>query len=606
MDELDKVISDLQNYQSSLYLKLLDGIPRILDFKLEQYSKQLEELNKRLVDTEQPRLVNALCASNMKKDTIEYKSTKDGKYKSFDLNESVVIDITTGKVTDIKSDEIPSDAPRGITNLFNSSTQCQGKPRSLTIRANLADEESDPASGVSYPNWQDLQEQNKSYFEQMDKRNKLRGFLSYIQSTKTDLNQRITIRSTNGPSRIGTNLEDRLIQLKDSLKQLRDNIIGESRQDIRNKMAQFVISFANNWRLYTNQYLNIALLGPPGSGKSSLAKYIGQIFKNLGILILGQVSDESRATIVGQYVGQTADKVRKMLVDNLESIVFIDEAYAIAQGSGQEKYDPYGVEAINEIVGFLDKNKGQICIISAGYADEMNKYWFGPNPGLRRRTPYVWTLKNYTSSELFDIMKFATHKEAYSYAILNTGNSTILENNRVGSYIKSILDYYNAKKFFINQAGDMETLVSEIVNQHFLTDKRLSLNDIQDIFQSFLTDRAESTPELSNIKEANIKSQLDSLKQDASRVAIVVAPNAPVPTPVIPSRGNIVLSPSSSAEEEEEESEDKGEIESSSENDSDHQPIQVRKDRRLRRIIPSSPDESSSDRSRSRQKRGKK
>lgn len=285
---------------------------------------------------------------------------------------------------------------------------------------------------------------------------------------------------------------DTLIQL---LLNFKTYVSGDSRLPVRNSISEMVIAFVHNWRTFADSYINAVLLGPPGSGKSETAKRVGVIMANLGILAKGGFSTHSRASIVGQYIGETAKKVNSILVNNLENVLFIDEAYAIAQGSG-DSTDPYGVEAINEIVGFLDKYKGKICVIAAGYDCEMEKYWFGVNPGLRRRTRYTWTMQNFTPIELFNIIKRNIERWKGNNAYISKNKDTppegsgkfmILQGKLVGQRLYTLIEMFQT--LLVNQAGDAEAIADLIISSYYTKLSPLSSSDIDRIMYSFLKTR---------------------------------------------------------------------------------------------------------------------
>lgn len=178
------------------------------------------------------------------------------------------------------------------------------------------------------------------------------------------------------------------------------------REEIANGIARLCVAFFNNPAMYSKQYITFTLTGGPGTGKTELANRIAAVLASLGVLIDGSVTVTSRASLVGQHIGETADKVNNVLKGNLENVLFIDEAYSVAQGSpgSSAKFDPYGIEALNELTGFLDKNKGIIAVIVAGYKCEMEEFFYGANPGLRRRFKYQFELMPYTPLQLMQIL----------------------------------------------------------------------------------------------------------------------------------------------------------------------------------------------------------
>lgn len=283
----------------------------------------------------------------------------------------------------------------------------------------------------------------------------------------------------------------RIVELLKVLQDFKSSIIGTSRKKIRDEVANIIKIFSNNWRAFSTSYINGVLLGPPGSGKTETAKSVGKIFAKLGILGKGEFQFHSRASMVGQYIGETALKVRNILASGLENVLFIDEAYALAQGS-DGSFDPYGVEAVNEIVGFLDKYRGKICIIAAGYECEMDKYWFGVNPGLRRRTRFNWTMEEFSAEELFMIIKKNVETWKSAGAKFPSSNSdskqkNILDNQSSGVHLLQLLKAY--LPLLVNQGGDAELIADMIISRYYEKNLPLSSIDLDEIMYKFLWDR---------------------------------------------------------------------------------------------------------------------
>jgi ATP-dependent 26S proteasome regulatory subunit len=342
-------------------------------------------------------------------------------------------------------------------------------------------------SGIDpvYPEWDSIKENNINYFNAIEQRNDLILLVNRIKlNLKGILNKKTLDEVISTKVIIYDQINDDEItkRINNLLNAIKEKTFyqsikkGPARENIRNSIAKIIKSFSVDWKQFTTQYMNIVLEGPPGSGKTTIAVGIGNIFKELGILVNGTLKIHSRATMVGQYIGETALKVNKILNNNLEGIIFIDEAYAIAQGSGNE-YDPYGVEALNEIVGFLDKHRGQICLISVGYKCEMEKFWFSPNPGLRRRTPYVWDLPSFNSAELLLIFEsFLSQSNVYY---------DIAENPNVFEYfLKKV--FIALRTYFNNEAGDMEILAKNYYLLSYFENERAKINN-DDIFKLMLS-----------------------------------------------------------------------------------------------------------------------
>ncbi len=154
---------------------------------------------------------------------------------------------------------------------------------------------------------------------------------------------------------------------------------------------------------------NIIFLGNPGTGKTTIARLLGNIFRAMGILPKGHLIEVDRSALVGQYIGETAQKTEKIISDAIGGVLFIDEAYTlIKKGSGQD----FGQEAIDVLLKRMEDKKGEFAVIAAGYTEEMQSF-LNSNPGLKSRFTHTFTFEDYTPDELIQILYRYLKKEEY-------------------------------------------------------------------------------------------------------------------------------------------------------------------------------------------------
>lgn len=199
--------------------------------------------------------------------------------------------------------------------------------------------------------------------------------------------------------------------LEDILGEL-DRLIGLS--NIK-RLVKEILAYAEIQRRRKNEgliasplVLHMIFKGNPGTGKTTVARYLGKIFKAAGVLEKGHLVEVERADLVGEYIGHTALKVRQQVKLSLGGILFIDEAYSLARGGEKD----FGKEAIDALVKAMEDHKDNLILILAGYKEEMNEF-LRVNPGLKSRFPIHMDFEDYTIEELMQIAELMVEDKQY-------------------------------------------------------------------------------------------------------------------------------------------------------------------------------------------------
>ena len=156
--------------------------------------------------------------------------------------------------------------------------------------------------------------------------------------------------------------------------------------------------------------MNFILTGNPGTGKTSIARKMGEVLQSMEILPTSRVIEASRATLVGKYMGETPKIVNNMCDKAMGGILFIDEAYTLSSEN-----DQYGKEAIDTLMKRMEDDRGKFVVIAAGYRDEMETF-LAVNPGLASRFTHKMHIDDYNEDELLAIYKKMASKDNYKLA----------------------------------------------------------------------------------------------------------------------------------------------------------------------------------------------
>jgi SpoVK/Ycf46/Vps4 family AAA+-type ATPase len=197
--------------------------------------------------------------------------------------------------------------------------------------------------------------------------------------------------------------------------------------------------------------LHAVFTGNPGTGKTTVARILAQIYKALGILERGNLVECDRQALVGAYVGQTAIKTTELVNKAQGGVLFIDEAYSLSEGGEND----FGKEAIETLLKRMEDQRGDFIVIVAGYTDNMRQF-LESNPGLRSRFDREMHFNDYTAEQLYQI------------AIKLLQGNNIVPDTKASDHLKNYLvALYEARNKYFGNARNVRKVIEEVIkNQH--------------------------------------------------------------------------------------------------------------------------------------------
>lgn len=214
-----------------------------------------------------------------------------------------------------------------------------------------------------------------------------------------------------------------------------------------------------------NLNLHMAFYGNPGTGKTEVARTIGTILAEAGVLAIGHVVEVSRKDLVGQYVGETSHLTARWVMAAMGGVLFIDEAYSIVK---KEAGFDYGDEAISTLLKMMEDYRGKFCVIFAGYKNELEEM-ISTNPGLKSRIQFHLNFPNYSRDDLSDILD-----------MMLKGTSYIIKED-VKEFILDVLEMLKKDPNFAN-AREVRNLIEQVIMNLNLRDfksKEILLCDVE-------------------------------------------------------------------------------------------------------------------------------
>ncbi|MBR0049961.1 MAG: AAA family ATPase [Prevotella sp.] len=209
--------------------------------------------------------------------------------------------------------------------------------------------------------------------------------------------------------------------------------------------------------------MHIILTGNPGTGKTTIARKLGEILAAIGYLDSGHVVEVDRAKMVSPYQGETPKVVDRLCDKAMGGILFVDEAYTLAPVSQAGDRDNQGAQALEKLMKRMEDDRGKFVVIAAGYRTEMDNL-FRVNPGFKSRFNYFLNIDDYSPEQLFDIMCVFAREKKY-----------IFSEQAKAKAMRCITDMYNMRDKDFANGRTMRTLFDEICKKQA---QRLQYNDI--------------------------------------------------------------------------------------------------------------------------------
>lgn len=228
--------------------------------------------------------------------------------------------------------------------------------------------------------------------------------------------------------------------------------------------------------------LHMCFEGNPGTGKTIVARLIAGIFKKYNILPEDKLIETDRTGLVGKYIGHTGDKTHQLISKAMGGVLFIDEAYQVAQKNNERDF---GDEAVGALLKEMEDNRGKFCVILAGYRNEMENL-LETNPGFKSRVQFIIDFPDYSYEELIEIAKYTFDNSEDKYIV----------SDEVIELIAKIADSRKDQENFAN-AREVRNIIQEVI-----------------LFQNLRAVNIEKNPKNHEILKIDVEAYMNKYKID--------------------------------------------------------------------------------------------
>ena len=328
----------------------------------------------------------------------------------------------------------------------------------------------------SYVEWQNKHETN-IYITNTEVKKEVK----YIDANITTIQDILNIVANNPyDSNYDYNIDLKSLHcISDDLRQI-NNMIGLD--NLKKSIVDQLLYFIQNLHIgIDSDFKHTVLYGPPGTGKTEIAKLLGSLYSKIGILKNNSFQKVSRSDLIAGYLGQTAIKTQKVIEKSIGGVLFIDEAYSLADYS---QNDSFSKECIDTICEALSNHKADLMVIIAGYEEELNQTFFKANKGLESR--FIWRFK----------MDFYSPKEMEQIFL-----KKVIDNGWLYDTTICLEKWFTKNKSaFTNYGRDMESLFTHTKISHSRRiygkpdeqRKFLTMTDLEKGYEMFVKNKQEN------------------------------------------------------------------------------------------------------------------